>query len=221
MIDLTHLFSSQTVKPSYRASHVLAGLFLLADHPRGVGRYRLGEALGLGEGSAKSMFRKLGDAGLIRRASTDARRSGSVLSEEGAALVEDLRRAIPFLVEGPDFLCEHGEKLCLAPACFVAGAKRAAKGVSGWVDVRDAALKVGGTGATALVVSSRSIRFPDHERALPGDYEESRAFLVELVERHGLVEGDVLVLGGGPAGPVARVATVEATLALLPKLVAW
>ena len=57
--ELDSLFESSTIKPSFEKVHVILALYIFDENPEGIGRYRLQKELMIGEGTAKSLLKKL------------------------------------------------------------------------------------------------------------------------------------------------------------------
>ncbi|MHA1733303.1 MAG: DUF4443 domain-containing protein [Promethearchaeota archaeon] len=209
-------YKSPTIQPRFRVSHIVATLFIMAEQPKGIGRYRLERKIGLGSGSIKSLFAQLVKHQLIERVSSGTTQHGSMLSARGREILREVREFIPFIRKGEEFLCVGGERLCLGSKSYIAGGKQAGAPSDNGIGIRDAAIKIGAIGATCLLVDGSSLQFPGGG-LLPGsDYPRSVEFLTGLVEEHQLVNGDVLVLGTASSSALARIAAVEAVSSMFP-----
>src|SRR5271157_2464625 len=153
-IEIHELFqsilSSPTITSRFGVVHIILALFKFAQNPEGIGRYALRKELLIGEGMARSIVKKLKEKHLITRKST---RKGHVLTPEGRALFEKIQAEIPYCGEAP----ENCRKLIIKGFpyfCLVRG--RAGKLGLG-IEARDAAIKIGGLGATCLVVGAERL----------------------------------------------------------------
>lgn len=96
---LTQLYES-TRRSGFTIYHVLKTLELI-DRERALGRILLSRLLGIGEGSARNLFRKLRDSGLVVVDPV----AGGVLTEEGRLLLERWREAVTsYCIEGSDLV---------------------------------------------------------------------------------------------------------------------
>lgn len=216
-------YTSQTIQPRYRPAHIVATLFLMEavggeTGEKGIGRYRLEKEINLGAGSARSLFKQLSELGLIELVSKKAMKRGHRLSMRGASFLARIKEHLTFLLEGIPALGVAGEKLCLGTACFIAGAKAASERVANGMSIRDAAIKAGGEGATCLIVKESAIEFPQGAPLDEQTYPESAQYLREVIQEQGVERGDVLVIGTGQTAALAKIAAIEASLALFPEL---
>jgi len=184
--------------PSYSPAHVLKALEIISSGSD-VGRQQMAGGLGIGEGVARTLVRRLKGEGLITIS-----RGGMELSERGRELLETLHDQIYGVELSPTGLtvgvCDY--------AVLVVGA---AGQVSGGVEQRDFALLAGAKGATTLL--RRGGRF-----TLPGlEVEPSPALAYELVEKLKPSDGDVVIIGTADVMLYAGIGSKSAALELLRK----
>ncbi len=204
---LQSLLSSPTITARFSYVHVILALFNFAEKSNGIGRYALGKTLNIGEGMSRSIVTKLQEKNIISRKS---KRKGHVLTPEGMKLYEKIRSHI-FHDEPAPEACKKIIVKGQPYLCFVrGGADRVGLGI----EVRDAAIKIGGYGATCLVVQQQRLKFPQDVIQLEAAMEEA------LLKKARLQDGDVIIIGAGETEAIARLAALNAALSitdLIPK----
>ncbi len=204
---LQSLLSSPTITARFSYVHVILALFNFAEKSNGIGRYALGKTLNIGEGMSRSIVTKLQEKNIISRKS---KRKGHILTPEGMKLYEKIRSYIFHYGPAPE-VCKKIIVKGQPYLCFVrGGADRVGLGI----EVRDAAIKIGGYGATCLVVQQQSLKFPQDKTQLDSEMQES------LFKKGPLQEGDVIIIGAGETEAIARLAALNAALSitnLIPK----
>lgn len=161
--------------PSFGETHVLRTLFALESAP--IGRKRLVRLLGVGEGSARTIIKRLSGQGLI-----SSSKAGHKLTDSGKALLcARLSR-----MSRPELFDSGG--LVSGSSCLVIVYGAEGK-VGSAVPLRDAALKAGADGAVILVERGGT-RFPDSSMDLT-QYPAAKA----RIEAKQMKDGDVAVIG--------------------------
>lgn len=162
--------------PSFTEVHVLRTLFLLDSEI--MGRKRLVKKLGVGEGSVRTIIKRLDSEGLV-----SSSRRGHTLTgkgrEEVAGILDKMSKPVDF--HAPDLVSEGVQKLVVVYG--------AADRVGAGVRLRDTALKAGADGAVILVYDG-VLRFPDGGIDLQ-QYPEA----LERLNKLDLSVGDVVVVG--------------------------
>ncbi len=181
--------------PRFNEVHVRAALELIHRMGR-VGRPELGERLGLGEGSTRSLLLLLRKRGLVRPS-----RGGHTLTERGR---KELGEPLQFVRLNCGALTV-GE---VDVAVLVRGA---AEKVRGGVEERDEAIKAGAEGATVLIFRKGALCFPDSGREVGGKVGR------ELVKRLKPAEGDVVIIGTGKKEVEAEMGARAAAMRLQRK----
>jgi predicted transcriptional regulator len=197
------ILSSPTITARFGVAHIVLALFDFAENSNGIGRYALRKNLHIGEGMARSIVKKLKEKDLITRKST---RTGHVLTPEGERILASLKSQIPFCGSAPDG-CKDLIIKGIPYFCLVrGGASRLGLGIG----ARDAAIKLGGLGATCLVVGESELFFPREQELepVPGDFYNVFEEIIHL----GV--GDVIVIGAGEDEMLARLAAMNAALSL-------
>jgi predicted transcriptional regulator len=155
--------------PEFTVEDAVAVLFLMKTP---VGRKTISELLDLGEGSVRTLLRKLS-----RRELIESSQRGHVLSDKGKGLVEGL----PF-----SEVHEVGKVEGLPAYAIIVKNPPQFKSI----ELRDEAIRFFAKGAMILVVRNGEIVFPEDERPL-------RETMPELAEKLSLLkpeEGDMVVV---------------------------
>jgi DNA-binding transcriptional regulator LsrR (DeoR family) len=182
--------------PSYAPAHVLKAIELIS-LGFNVGRQQLASGLGIGEGAARTIVRRLKGEGLITIS-----RGGMALTERGGGLLETLYKRIYGTELTPTGLtvgkCDY--------AVLVRGT---ASKIGSGVEQRDLALLSGAKGATTLVFRDNMFQLPRLE------VEPSPALAEELTEKLKPDEGDVVIIGTADRMLNAEIGSKSAALELL------
>lgn len=182
--------------PAYTAAHVLKALELIGSG-YGVGRQQLARELKLGEGTARTLVRRLRGEALV-----EVSRGGMILTASGERLLSDLRRLMAS-TEVPETEVTVGSKNY---AILVRGAEdRVRQGV----EQRDAALMAGAKGATTLIYDGVRFHMPIAEIDLDPSLNR---FLVDRLKPE---RGDVAIIGTADDSSTAEIGARTAALELL------
>ncbi|HTY46756.1 MAG TPA: DUF4443 domain-containing protein [Methanomassiliicoccales archaeon] len=156
--------------------HVYRTLLALADGRRR-GRKQLAEAVGLGEGSMRTIVEYLRDKGHI-----DVKQTGIKISPRGAEFVKQMPVKLERL---------EPSSISLGTRNVAVQVKGKAKKIGLGIEQRDAAIKAGADGATTIVVSGGKL-------VIPPDYfvdRETPEIAYDLRRHFLLNEGDVVIIG--------------------------
>ena len=186
-------------RPTYDVIHVLKALELIGSR-LGIGRQQLARELRIGEGSARTLIKRLRDEGLI-----EVERGGMTLTERGRRILsyfEDLMRSMR-VPSTPSTVSEKNY------AVLVRGA---ASLIRFGVEQRDAALLAGARGATTLIYDGERFQMPGLERGI--EPELSRLL------REGLKPeaGDVVIIGTAEEEWAAEMGAKAAALELIRRM---
>jgi DNA-binding transcriptional regulator LsrR (DeoR family) len=182
--------------PSYAPAHVLKAIELIS-LGFNVGRQQLASSLGIGEGAARTIIRRLNGEGLIA-----IRRGGMTLTERGKELLNLLYNRIS-VMELPSTGLTVGR---FDYAVLVRGSEDK---ISSGVEQRDVALLAGARGATTLVFRGKRFHLPRLE------VEPSPVLAEKLIEGLNPDEGDVVIIGTGDRMLDAEIGSKSAALELL------
>jgi len=185
--------------PTYTAAHVLKALEVIGSGS-GVGRQQLSRELGLGEGMARTLVRRLRGEGLV-----EVHRSGMVLLPSGVKLLSGFRARMAS-TEAPETGVTVGSRN------YAVLVKGAAGCIRRGVEQRDAALIAGAKGATTLLYDG--VRFH-----MPGMYGELDPHLTcFLIDRLKPEAGDIVIIGTADDLPAAEMGAKTAALELLREI---
>jgi len=162
--------------PSFTEVHLVRALFVFSGGA--CGRKKLVRELGVGEGSVRTILKRLSGEGLI-----SSTKLGQELSVKGKKKVESILKKFskPAVFSSPD-LSEGEQSLVVV----YGAASRAGSGVA----LRDVALKAGADGAVLLVSEKGRLVFPG-EGVWVRDYPTLAESLKDVSTR----SGDVIVIG--------------------------
>ena len=221
--ELKAVFESSTIKPTYDYVHVILALFIFGEHQKGIGRYRLEKELSIGSGTAKSLVKRLKkDIEFITILSNDNKRTGHILTENGENYLSRIKQKIPFIEEGDLSIVKNIiiESQNVNP--YVCIVKNAAKSLTNGLDQRDAAIKVGGTGASCLIYDGTNLTFPSLSMSKPDEEymkvdEEVQEYFEEKVKtlNSSLEKNDIIIIGQGNDSKKARLSALNAALTLI------
>jgi len=191
------------VPPAFKAYHAAVALLMIG-REQPLGRYELCQNLSIGEGSVRTLLRRLTDAGYI----TADGRQGQRLTKRGenlfAQIIEDVPMGL-FLDLGTLTVFKY------AYASLVRG--RAERVVDG-VRQRDEAIIQGGcnrAGATTLVMKRGMLVMPpDNYNVLLSNERETMLILESLRPQ----DGDAVVIGTSDDPNLAREVSMAAVMTL-------
>ncbi len=185
--------------PYFIEAHIVKALMIISRKP--VGRVSLAKALGLGEGSIRTLVKHLEKAGLI-----ETSREGIVLTRSGQEFVSTVKSKISEIIEVPKSALTVG---AFNVAALVRGA---ADSVKAGLEQRDAAIKVGAQGATTLTFSHGRL-------SMPSTNEDVFKKLPRI--RHAIISGlkpeedDIVVIGSAGDKLTAEFGAIAAALETL------
>ncbi|MFX1504261.1 MAG: DUF4443 domain-containing protein, partial [Promethearchaeota archaeon] len=201
--ELDTLFQSPTIKPSFEKVHVILALYLFEENQDGIGRYRLQKELIIGSGTARSLIKKLNEnTNFIIVLTNENKRKGHVLTREGLNFLKKIKQKIPLMVPGdPTELRD----IVIKPDgnnpyfCLV---RKASDKISKGIEQRDAAIKIGGVGATCLLYNGNDLIFPSYiisenkEEQMKVDTETFKYINSLFISKKSQLEkNDVVIIG--------------------------
>ncbi|MDO5853865.1 MAG: hypothetical protein Q4Q62_07510 [Thermoplasmata archaeon] len=173
----------------YWSLHILSG-------GRRLGRKRLAEEVGVGEGSMRRIIETLKEWDFI-----DIRQTGITITKAGQAFLAQIPiRPVDVFIEG-SVLGKYQQGVIV-----LGGADKVINGM----EQRDAGIKVGGEGCTTLVIR-------DGVLMIPPDWnldEKMPDVAYSIRKDTGLTQDDALIIGGGDTEATAVEAAVSAALAM-------
>jgi len=164
--------------PLFQEYHLLMALLVIRD--RGpLGRKQLSRDVEIGEGSVRSILKRL-----IRANYITTERNGNVITAEGSRFMEELGLEV-ISVRGGDISLGDCDVAVLVPG--------AGERITDGFSQRDAAVRAGARGATTLVFQDGDLIFPMDGRHLNDDGILSQ--FRDAYERWPLKENDVIIIG--------------------------
>jgi Trp operon repressor len=219
--ELDSLLESPTIRPTFEKVHVILALFIFAENREGIGRYRLQKELLIGEGTAKSLIKKLNKDISFITVSTETKRKGHFLTQEGINYLQRVKQIIPVIKECETSLLKEIIIEAERNFTYFCLIKNALNKITDGVSQRDAAIKVDGSGATCLVYDGENLIFPSKkalvsiEKDMIVNNNLFKFFKSSLsLENIKLELNDVIAIGSGDSPPKARLATLNAALTL-------
>jgi predicted transcriptional regulator len=220
--ELESLFESSTIKPSFDLVHVILSLFIFDENREGIGRYRLQKELIIGEGTAKSLIKKLSEKTEFLVLTDKTKQKGHILTEKGIQFLNKIKKKIPILKQGDISLLKNItiESYNITPYfCLV---KNAAKEINNGIEQRDAAIKVEGKGATCLIYDGNNLVFPsrlDSENSFNIVEDDILNYFKNEIDKNklNLETNDVIIIGLGESNQKSRLAAINSALTLLKK----
>ena len=186
--------------PGFGIEHAVLTIVTVGDSGS-VGRQTLAKRVDLGEGSMRTVLRKLGRAGYLR-----VDRSGCHLTPSGQRLFHSISRRL-----GPTVL--------IGPTTFTVGSSQVAalvhspKPVGKGIEQRDSAIRMKASGATTYLIKGGKFTIPGGSNDCERDYPSPAwsALRKELKPR----SGDAIIICGAASERNARLGALSAALTLL------
>lgn len=165
--------------PTFSVFHMLLAIELIAN--KAIGRSKLAEELGLGEGAMRTMINRLKDADLITTS-----KLGCALTSKGLKLWNEYRTVFKRKVE----IVKN--ELTLADYNVAILVKNRGHKVKSGMEQRDAAIMVGAKGATTIMFKAERLIIPSVSDSIAKDFPKAANQTVRLLKPE---ENDVIVVG--------------------------
>lgn len=160
-------------KPLFDKAQVRRALELISEF-QPIGRKKLADKLGVGEGSVRTILNRLKEEGFV-----SSTIQGHVLTEKGENELGDSVRK---------FLEIKVSDLTVGEVDVATIVENSADKVSSGIEERDEAIKVGAEGATVLVFKDNELKLPNAELNID---EEIKSQLLDFFQPE---EGDVVII---------------------------
>jgi hypothetical protein len=218
--ELDSLWRSPTIKPSFELVHVILALYIFEENKEGIGRYRIQRELSIGSGTAKSLIEKLNKSLNYITVLTDEK--GHILTKNGLNFLKKIKEKIPAVEVGDPSVIKDIIIKSEGLSSFFCLVRNSSDKISNGIEQRDAAIKIGGDGATCLIYNGKDLVFPSHmlsvnqkEQLKINDniFEYVRTLFNKSNSQ--LSENDVVLIGLAKKLEVARLAVLNAALTLL------
>lgn len=182
--------------PSYTEAYVMKALELI-ESDGGIGRQRLSKELRMGEGSIRTLVKRLKNKKLIMTS-----RKGMVLTDNGHSLLDSLRNSMIGL-EIPS------SKITVSNANYAILVRDSADYVIRGIEQRDLAIIAGAKGATTLIYNGKSFLLPGMDIEIDSSIKD---FLLSKLKPH---KDDVLIIGTAVDSFSSEIGAKSAALDLL------
>jgi len=167
--------------PSFSEHHLVKAIEVIGDEGP-VGRIRLSEVLRLGEGTTRTLIKRLKGIGLIKIS-----KLGIELSPSGRKIFNELKSKI---VRSASV---SKNPLTVGTYNFGILIRDSAHKVRYGVEQRDAAIKIGANGATVLIFKDGRLSAPALSNNIARDWPKVAKQILEVFHPR---ENDVIVIGG-------------------------
>lgn len=199
LMEILRLGDVRGPLPAFTHVHVVYALMLIQKHSK-VGRKKLSELLGLGEGSVRTLLQKLSRLGLVT-----ATRGGYGLSKRGFELLSFINSKIVRLTElrtPMPWKSPHNTGLVVRGGADV---------VTSGIIQRDASIRYGAEEALILTCLGDGLHMP----GVSNLSKEHPDFAEQITSSLQPAEGDVVIIAGARDALVSRYAALGAALTLL------
>jgi predicted transcriptional regulator len=186
--------------PFFTTAQVVKALEIIGAE-KGVGRKKLSEALGLGEGTIRTLVKHLKNEKLVK-----VSRAGITLSNFGQKIFTNLRSRISEEVEIPK------SPLTVGPFNIAVLIRNAATSIKYGVEQRDAAIRAGALGATTLIFSRNKLIIPGVNEDIFQNIQPIHDMLISALKPS---ENDVIIIGSANEKRAAELGAKTAALELL------
>ena len=191
------------VPPAFKPYHIAVALVMIG-REQPLGRYELCDNLSIGEGSARTLLKRLSDAGYII---ADGKQ-GQRLTVSGQMMFDKISKDIPLGL----YLDVKG--LIVHKVGYANLIKNKRTAITDGVRQRDEAIIQGGydkVGATTLVHKNGSIVMPPDDFNVLLAYETETLLLIESLRPE---DNDVIVIGSSDDSNLAREISMAAAMTL-------
>jgi predicted transcriptional regulator len=168
--------------PSFTELHLLKAIEKIKREGP-IGRAKLSEELGLGEGATRTIISHLRDSDMI-----EVSKAGCILKAKGSEILEGIEHEVGPVVQISKSPITVGDRNV---GILV---KRAAHKVRYGVEQRDAAIRIGAVGATTLLYTEKKLSMPPIEPCISTEWPEVAA---DILEAFNPEENDVIIISGG------------------------
>ncbi len=200
---LSEISTSKTIQPSFQLAHVLLSLIIFDQEKEGIGRYRLETELSLSEGKVRSLLKYLKKLDLVH-----VDNKIHVLTPKGKKSLNEVYEIFTHPKE-PNFDYSNIVIGDFVRYCIV---YNSVEKLRTGMEQRDEAIKIGGSGATCLILKNKQLQFPttpmNHGAEVSTDISPDMLGFP-------FTESDVLVLGTGKNQYLSNIATIVAALSLV------
>ena len=194
-------------RAGYSEIDVLKALWVIGKSRSSVGRYRLGQLTGLGQGEVRTLISRLKENGLI---AVDSR--GITFTEKGKKEFDSISRVIPFSS------AVDASELALGDFNWVVIIRDKAPRIKKGLEQRDAAIRAGASGALTVVYNNGKFQIPSSElKTGPTDCEAMGPTepWTTIRKESSPRDGDVIVVSGAETSQLAEEGALSSALTVL------
>jgi len=191
------------VAPAFKPHHAAVALILIG-REQPLGRYDLCEKMSIGEGSVRTLMKRLSEASLIEAEG----KQGQTLTSNGQTLFDTITRDVPIGLE------LDIRRLVMYDYAFANLVKERVGKITDGIRQRDEAIIQGGygqAGATTLIQKAGNLVMPPDDFHILREYEEETILIVESLRAE---DGDVVVIGSAIGQNLAREVAMAAVMTL-------
>jgi hypothetical protein len=185
---------------SFGVVHVFVAMQLMQREGR-ASRDALGKKLGLGQGATKTLVKHMKMRGLIETSN-----GGTRMTTRGREICNGISSSIPSEMPLPR------SSVAVGMHNYAVLLKEFGFAVKSGIEQRDAAIRMGATGATTLLYQDGLFVMPDSSH---DPLKKERGLRRVLVEKLKPEDGDVIIIGSAESGRVAELAAKDAALATI------
>jgi len=218
--ELNKMFESETIKPTFDFVHIILALIIFGKYSGGMGRYKLEKELLIGAGTARSLITKLKrKVNFLTVLGDKNKRKGHILTEQGLNFLNNLKKRIPIIEEGDMSVLKDLTIESQNASTYFCQIKNGANKLTNGMAQRDAAIKLGGNGATCLVYDGIKLVF---KLSSITEKEKNQMIINENIQKYfvenstlNLEKNDVIIIGLADNPKKARLIALNAALTLL------
>jgi predicted transcriptional regulator len=191
------------VAPAFKPHHAAVALILIG-REQPLGRYDLCEKMSIGEGSVRTLMKRLSEANLIEAEG----KQGQTLTSSGQDLFDRVTKDVPIGLE------LDVRRLVMYEYAYANLVKGSVNKIIDGIRQRDEAIIQGGygkAGATTLVQKRGDLVMPPDDFHVLREYEEEALLLIESLRPE---EGDSIVIGSADDIKLAREVAMAAVMTL-------
>ncbi|MGY5874461.1 MAG: DUF4443 domain-containing protein [Candidatus Thorarchaeota archaeon] len=191
------------VAPAFKPYHAAVALIMIS-REQPLGRYELCERLSIGEGSARTLLKRLSEANYI----TADGKQGQRLTSAGQALFDKVS------IDVPRGMFLEVRRLVVYEYAYANLVQGKSSDITDGVRQRDEAIIQGGygkAGASTLVQKNGVIVMPPDDYHILGEYEDETLLLMESLRPE---DNDVIILGSAEDRNLAREVSMAAVMTL-------
>ncbi len=184
--------------PNFNLVHAILMLITLENGP--VGRKKLSDYVGLGEGSVGSLIKRLREMDYL-----EVGKEGCFLTKKGAKRLRELREVI----EGP---IELEFKELVKGKAYALLLKGISVTGSQVIELRDEAVRMGGRGAIILIQEGGALLFPENRVPLRKYHPKDEIAIMKSLKP---LNGDLVVIGLGDSLHQSKLAALAVSMRVL------